>query len=220
MDEERRYLEALARDDRSAFDALYLKYAAKTEEFLYRMLKDHSEAEDITQDIFLKIWRNRTSIGAVDAFGPYLFRMARNAVYDRFDSRSVRENYARRGQPAARIRASRQRHRQPRPAAADPHGCRKNARTTAPDLPHEPRRGAFERPDRRTALHQPPHGREPDFPRPGRAAEACEADSFLFLKNNSTCDVRSPDMNRLIGKRANHYAQKLYKRDHRNIPRE
>ena len=60
------------------------------------MLKDHSEAEDITQDIFLKIWRNRTSIGAVDAFGPYLFRMARNAVYDRFDNRSVRENYARR----------------------------------------------------------------------------------------------------------------------------
>ena len=55
------------------------------------MLKDHSEAEDITQDIFLKIWRNRTSIGAVDAFGPYLFRMARNAVYDRFDNRSVRE---------------------------------------------------------------------------------------------------------------------------------
>ncbi|HJF90322.1 MAG TPA: RNA polymerase sigma-70 factor [Alistipes onderdonkii] len=96
MDEERRYLEALARDDRSAFDALYLKYATKTEEFLYRMLKDHSEAEDITQDIFLKIWRNRTSIGAVDAFGPYLFRMARNAVYDRFDNRSVRENYARR----------------------------------------------------------------------------------------------------------------------------
>ena len=96
MDEERRYLEALARDDRSAFDALYLKYAAKTEEFLYRMLKDHSESEDITQDIFLKIWRNRTSIGAVDAFGPYLFRMARNAVYDRFDNRSVRENYARR----------------------------------------------------------------------------------------------------------------------------
>ena len=96
MDEERRYLEALARDDRSAFDALYQKYAAKTEEFLYRMLKDHSEAEDITQDIFLKIWRNRTSIGAVDAFGPYLFRMARNAVYDRFDNRSVRENYARR----------------------------------------------------------------------------------------------------------------------------
>lgn len=96
MDEERRYLEALARDDRSAFDALYLKYAAKTEEFLYRMLKDHSEAEVITQDIFLKIWRNRTSIGAVDAFGPYLFRMARNAVYDRFDNRSVRENYARR----------------------------------------------------------------------------------------------------------------------------
>ena len=45
-------------------------------------------------------------------------------------------------------------------------------------------------------------------------------DIHFMKKNNSTCDVRSPDMNRLIGKRANHYAQKLYKRDHRNIPRE
>lgn len=94
MDEERRHIEALARDDRSAFDALYMKYAAKTEEFLYRMLKNRSEAEDITQDLFLKIWRNRASMEAVDSFGPYLFRMARNAVYDRFDNRAVREKYA------------------------------------------------------------------------------------------------------------------------------
>ena len=190
MDEERRYLEALARDDRSAFDALYLKYATKTEEFLYRMLKDHSEAEDITQDIFLKIWRNRTSIGAVDAFGPYLFRMARNAVYDRFDNRSVRENYARRASllPEYELPDS----------AIDSRDLLLLIRMVVEKMP-EQRRRIF---------------------RPGRAAEACEADSFLFLKNNSTCDVRSPDMNRLIGKRANHYAQKLYKRDHRNIPRE
>ena len=210
MDEERRYpLEALARDDCSTFDALYLKYAAKTEEFLYRMLKDHSEAEDITQDIFLKIWRNRTSIGAVDAFGPYLFRMARNAVYDRFDNPFGCARVTRRRAsllPEYELPDSAIDSRDP--LLLIPHGCRKNARTTAPDLPHEPRRGAFERPDRRTALHQPPHGREPDFPRSWPSCEACEADSFLFPEKYPPCDVRSPDMNRLIGKRANHYGAK------------
>lgn len=99
MEDERTLLEKLARGDRPSFDALYLRYAAKTEEFLYRMLKNRAEAEDITHDLFLKIWQNRASMAGVTAFGSYLFRMARNAVYDRFDSRVVRSNYARQANP-------------------------------------------------------------------------------------------------------------------------
>ena len=95
MEDERTLLEKLARGDRASFDALYMRYAAKTEEFLCRMLKDRAEAEDITHDLFLKIWQNRSSMAGVTAFGSYLFRMARNAVYDRFDSRTVRTNFAR-----------------------------------------------------------------------------------------------------------------------------
>ncbi len=94
MEEERILLDRLAAGDRSAFDTLYIRYAAKTEEFLYRMLKNRVDAEDITHDIFLKIWQNRSALPGIAAFGPYLFRMARNAVYDRFDSRLVRANYA------------------------------------------------------------------------------------------------------------------------------
>ena len=193
MDEERRYLEALARDDRSAFDALYLKYAAKTEEFLYRMLKDHSEAEDITQDIFLKIWRNRTSIGAVDAFGPYLFRMARNAVYDRFDNRSVRENYARRASllPEYELPDS----------AIDSRDLLLLIRMVVEKMP-EQRRRIF-RMSREEGL-----------------SNDQIAEQLSISRRTVENQMRSPDMNRLIGKRANHYAQKPYKRDHRNIPRE
>lgn len=99
MKDERILLEKLASGDRASFDALYMAYAAKTEEFLYRMLKSRAEAEDITHDLFLKVWQNRASMAAVEAFGSYLFRMARNAVYDRFDSRTVRMNYARQVNP-------------------------------------------------------------------------------------------------------------------------
>ena len=95
MENERTLLEKLARGDRASFDALYMRYAAKTEEFLCRMLKNRAEAEDITHDLFLKIWQNRSTMAGVTAFGSYLFRMARNAVYDRFDSRTVRTNFAR-----------------------------------------------------------------------------------------------------------------------------
>ena len=95
MEDERTLLEKLARGDRASFDALYMRYAAKTEEFLCRMLKNRAEAEDITHDLFLKIWQNRSTMAGVTAFGSYLFHMARNAVYDRFDSRAVRTNFAR-----------------------------------------------------------------------------------------------------------------------------
>ena len=82
MVDERTLLEKLARGDRASFDALYMRYAAKTEEFLCRMIKNRAEAEDITHDLFLKIWQNRSSMAGVTAFGSYLFRMARNAVLD------------------------------------------------------------------------------------------------------------------------------------------
>ena len=100
ISDERTLLRKLAQGDREAFDALYMQYAAKTEEFIYRMLKNRSEAEDITHDIFLKIWQMRGTLADIDRFGAYLFRMARNAVYDRFDSRAVRAKYAANGNPS------------------------------------------------------------------------------------------------------------------------
>lgn len=74
---------------------LYMRYAAKTEEFCAACSRTGQRAEDITHDLFLKIWQNRSMMAGVTAFGSYLFRMARNAVYDRFDSRAVRTNFAR-----------------------------------------------------------------------------------------------------------------------------
>ena len=128
MEDERTLLEKLARGDRASFDALYMRYAAKTEEFLCRMLKNRAEAEDITHDLFLKIWQNRSTMAGVTAFGSYLFRMARNAVYDRFDSRRGADQLRPADQSAARIRTSGR--GQPRPAAADSAGGGEDARAS------------------------------------------------------------------------------------------
>lgn len=93
MQDDSRYLEAMGEGDTKAFDHLYITYAPRTEELLFRMLKSRREAEDITHDIFLKIWNGRETIAKVASFRDYLFRMAKNAAYDRYDHNIVEETY-------------------------------------------------------------------------------------------------------------------------------
>ena len=75
-------LKKLRDGDSEALDILYLRYASKVRDFAFRLLKDRTDAEDVTHDIFLKIWEQRRGLGAVLSFRRYLFRMTRNAVLD------------------------------------------------------------------------------------------------------------------------------------------
>lgn len=90
---EEKYLKELAGGSRKAFEVLYMTYAPRVEYFLRGLLKNDLEAEDITQDIFYKIWSNRETIARLDSFKSYLFRMAKNAVYNHYSHLLVKENY-------------------------------------------------------------------------------------------------------------------------------
>ena len=41
-------------------------------------------AEDVIQDIFLKLWKNRAGLTEIDRFDSYLFRMAQNQCFSHF----------------------------------------------------------------------------------------------------------------------------------------
>ena len=88
-------LQSLRQGSYDAFDALYMRYAPHVEAFAFCMLKNRSEAEDLAHDIFLKIWETRESIGRIKSFRSYLFRMTKNAVFDRFEHKSVQVRYER-----------------------------------------------------------------------------------------------------------------------------
>lgn len=90
-----RLLLGLEEENCRAFDELYLRYAPHVEAFAFCLLKNRSEAEDLAHDIFLKIWENRADMGHVKSLRSYLFRMTRNAVFDRFERRHVRLRYER-----------------------------------------------------------------------------------------------------------------------------
>ncbi|MDZ4059072.1 MAG: sigma factor, partial [Bacteroidales bacterium] len=68
-------------------------YFPKLNNFLRYLLLNEDEACDIAQDIFIKIWNKRVIFSQVGSFESYLFRMAKNAVYDYFEHNLVKERY-------------------------------------------------------------------------------------------------------------------------------
>lgn len=74
-------LTALLKDgDELAYRQLYNSYWAQTYNNIYKRLKDHDKAEDITQDIFLQLWVKREVVN-IENMGAYLFTAARNSVF-------------------------------------------------------------------------------------------------------------------------------------------
>ncbi len=93
MYDEKEILNDLSKGDREAFNLLYLLYAPNLEEFITNMTKNRSTAEDIVHNIFLKIWDKRNTIYRIDSFKQYVFKMAKNAIYDLFDHNLVKVRY-------------------------------------------------------------------------------------------------------------------------------
>ena len=72
-------LTAVARRDRTAFKELYQRVAPKLFAILLRILRNRAAAEDVLQEVFLRIWQNAQSFSA--EAGPamgWLISIARN----------------------------------------------------------------------------------------------------------------------------------------------
>jgi RNA polymerase sigma-70 factor (family 1) len=71
-----------------AFAQLFNHYRSAIYDVACRFLKSPTLAEEIVQDVFLKVWLKRTEMGAVRDFNAYLFIMARNFIFDRIKKMS------------------------------------------------------------------------------------------------------------------------------------
>ncbi len=63
--------------------ALLVKHHLKSiYNFAYRLCGDQAAAEDITQETFLKVWKNIKKYKPAESFKPWLFKIARNTTID------------------------------------------------------------------------------------------------------------------------------------------
>ncbi len=63
-----------------AFDAIYEKYCKRLYAFVIRYVKQEEDAEEIVQEVFIKIWENRKKINIYASFESYLFTITYNSA--------------------------------------------------------------------------------------------------------------------------------------------
>jgi RNA polymerase sigma-70 factor (ECF subfamily) len=69
--------------DRGAFRSLVERYAVVVHGVAYAHLRDAAEAEDVTQDVFLRLYQTIDKVVWQGSIGAWLIRVARNASIDR-----------------------------------------------------------------------------------------------------------------------------------------
>src|SRR3954471_954517 len=73
---------AASQGDDDAFAVLYERYAPRFTGYLTRLVGDEHLAEDVTHEVFVSALRRLRDDRPPIAFGPWLYRIARNAAID------------------------------------------------------------------------------------------------------------------------------------------
>lgn len=81
---EKELLNRVASGDEKAFEELYGLYSHRIFGNLLKLVRSEDTAQELLQQVFIRIWEKRASIDADRSFRSYLFRIAENCVYDFF----------------------------------------------------------------------------------------------------------------------------------------
>jgi RNA polymerase sigma-70 factor, ECF subfamily len=75
-------IRAYADGDEGAFETLVLRYVGPIYRFSFRLVRDAHNAEDLTQETFIKVWKNLSRFDPSKSFKAWIFAIARNTAID------------------------------------------------------------------------------------------------------------------------------------------
>ncbi|MEZ5043037.1 MAG: RNA polymerase sigma-70 factor [Saprospiraceae bacterium] len=81
---EKNLVQDLKKGNVHSFDELFKSFNKKIYYFSLSYLKSKEEAEDIVQEVFLSLWKNRANLNIQADFQAYLFTITFNAIKKRF----------------------------------------------------------------------------------------------------------------------------------------
>ncbi len=91
--DEKALLMRVAQGDEEAFGALFHQYRHKILYFAWKFLRSDSRAQDVVQDIFLKVWQSREQLGDIKNFKAWLTTITRNYIYNALRRLAVEESF-------------------------------------------------------------------------------------------------------------------------------
>lgn len=81
-DDDKERLIRLSSGDHEAFRILFTRYQPGLKKYIAFIIKSDVAAEDIVQDIFIKIWILRKQMKAINSFRAYIYHIGKNAAFD------------------------------------------------------------------------------------------------------------------------------------------
>ncbi len=82
-------LKGLKKSRPDCFKRLFDAYSQPLFRFSLGYLKSEEEAEDVVQEVFLKIWKKRKEIDTAKSFNSYIFTIALNSIRKHFNELAV-----------------------------------------------------------------------------------------------------------------------------------
>ena len=70
-----------------AFDLLVERYSPRLQRFVYRFVRDQSRCQDIVQEAFVRVYRNRFSYRPIARFSTWIYTIARNLARSEYRRR-------------------------------------------------------------------------------------------------------------------------------------
>ena len=87
--EDAEIIAAILKGEREKFSVLVERYQGRLVNYLFRLLRSAEEAQDLAQEVFLKIYQALDRYDSRYKFSTWLFRVAQNAAIDKIRKRRL-----------------------------------------------------------------------------------------------------------------------------------
>lgn len=86
-------VQLLQKGNVAAFDSLFEVYSQKLFGFAFKYFKNEMDAEELVQEVFVKVWENRQRLKTELSFRSYLFTIALNQIRKHFNKKATSLRY-------------------------------------------------------------------------------------------------------------------------------
>ncbi len=83
----------LSKGDPFAFEEIFSKYSNRLYQFSRSWLKSEADAEEIVQEVFLKLWERKKELKTETSFQSYLFTITLNFIKKHFNRKARADQY-------------------------------------------------------------------------------------------------------------------------------
>jgi RNA polymerase sigma-70 factor (ECF subfamily) len=80
-------LKRIARQDQDALRSLYARHQVRTYRFLFRLVRNEASAEELTNEVFLEVWRNAGKFEGRSSVSTWILSIAHNRAVSQLRKR-------------------------------------------------------------------------------------------------------------------------------------